>query len=733
MTQQVKISALPAANALADGDIAPVVQAVGVGAETRRMTLSALRTHVQADRPLHVRDFGAVGDGTTDDTAAVQAAIDAASALGGGIVQFGPRRYRIGPAGLDLRAQVTLQGSRHPGAQRASANYAGARFALLLDPAGGIRVRRNGGISGLALIRQGLSTVTTLRQALDQVAAFAGTAIRVGDTSGNTGTDARLERLLILGFDTAIEVVLSQRVSISDIAADCRNGIVLRESYDVSRVRDVHLWPFVTGNLGGISIATFTVAGVANAGGQVRITTTGAHGLLAGDTVFVTDVGGVPGANGRFAVAVPAPDQLDLAGSVFSGAWTSGGRVAVWANRRTGTGFRVDSCDAVELRGCFAYGYQTGFRIEGSSMATQLAGCGYDDRADIRDETTIGLSIGGSCFRTKWVGGYFFSTGTSILADSANGGQNQHHILGAQISGGHVRAIDMRRGGLVVEGCDFTGGVTGTGRVWLADTAGSLALLGCDIRQIVFEGQSAAALSRLILAGNRSATTGAPATLAGGSVDIRTTDPDSPGGLSTRVEIANDGAVGLRRRAGGLGARLALRDPADAEAFAVSVQTGATILQTGAGGSLAERLRIATDGTITLSGPLLLPGDPTAALMAATRGYVDAQFTDRRIARLSVTTATALTHAAHNARLVIVRPGGSLSAAWADTGDGFSCLVLNLSGADLPITLSGFSPNAVQNPDGHTKVRAGGLAGLLAVTPDGGTTRLLHLSGAGAA
>ncbi|MFN7001109.1 MAG: hypothetical protein ACK4ST_13940, partial [Elioraea tepidiphila] len=369
----------------------------------------------------------------------------------------------------------------------------------------------------------------------------------------------------------------------------------------------------------------------------------------------------------------------------------------------------------------------------GSSMATQLAGCGYDDRADIRDASTVGLSIGGSCFRTKWVGGYFFSTGTSILADSANVGQNQHHIVGAQISGGHVRAIEMRRGGLVVEGCDFTGGVTGTGRVWLADTAGSLALLGCDIRPLVFEGQSAAALSRLILAGNRSATTGAPATLAGGTVDIRTTDPDSANGLSTRVEIANDGAVGLRRRAGGLGARLALRDPADAEAFAVLVQTGATILQSGAGGSLAERLRIATDGTITLSGPLLLPGDPTGALEAATRGYVDAQFTDRRIARLAVTAPTALTHAAHNARLVIVRPGGSLSADWADTGDGFSCLVLNLSGADLPVTLSGFSPNAVQNPDGHTKVRAGGLAGLLAVTPDGGTTRLMHLSGAGAA
>jgi hypothetical protein len=734
MTQQIKISALPAANSLSDSDLAPVVQGSGGNAETRRMTLSVLRGHLQMDRPLHVRDFGAVGDGTADDTAAVQAAIDAAFALGGGVVQLGPRRYRIGAAGLELRANVTLQGAPHVGGQRASANYSATRFALLLDPAGGIRMRRNAGLVGVALLRQGLGTVTTLREAITEVAAFAGTAVTIGDSSGNTGSDARVERAVILGFDTAIEAIQSQRVSISDIAADCTNGIVLRQSYDVSRVRDVHLWPFVTGNLAGISIATFTVTGVANAGGQVRVTTSTPHGLVAGDIVYVTDVGGVAAANGKWTVAVPSATELDLVGSAFSGTYTSGGRVAVWANRRNGTGFRVDSCDAAELRGCFTYGHQTGFRIEGSSMATQLVTCGYDDRADIRDTSTVALSIGGTSYRTKWVGGYMFSTGTSVVADSAEGGGQNHHIIaGAQISGGHVRAVEMRRGGLTITGCDFTGGLTGTARVWIADTAGTLTILGTDTRTLVYEGQSAAALSRIVLGQNRVATTGGTHVLAGGSFELRTTDPGSASGLTTRVEIANDGATLFRRRSASLGARISLADPANAVTFALGTQTGATVFETGTGGSTTERLRIATDGTITLSAPLVLAGDPTAALQAATRGYVDAQFTDRRIARLAITAATALTHAAHNARLVIVRPGGSLSVAWADTGDGFSCLVLNLSGADLPITLSGFSPNSVQNPDGHTKVRANGLASLLVITPDAGTTRILHLAGAGAA
>ena len=46
--------------------------------------------------------------------------------------------------------------------------------------------------------------------------------------------------------------------------------------------------------------------------------------------------------------------------------------------------------------------------------------------------------------------------------------------------------------------------------------------------------------------------------------------------------------------------------------------------------------------------------------------------------------------------------------------------------------MSGFSGTTPTNPDGHTRIRAGGLATLLAFSPDGGTTRLLLLSGAGA-
>ena len=56
-----------------------------------------------------VKDFGAVGDGTTDDTAAIQAAIDVVSSSGGSV--FVPAGvYRVSQ--IVLRSYVTLQGAR---------------------------------------------------------------------------------------------------------------------------------------------------------------------------------------------------------------------------------------------------------------------------------------------------------------------------------------------------------------------------------------------------------------------------------------------------------------------------------------------------------------------------------------------------------------------------------------------------------------------------------------------
>ena len=64
----------------------------------------------QADAGIaSVKDYGAVGNGTADDTAAIQAAIDAVSAAGGGTLLFPEGTYIA--AGLTIAASVYLQGS----------------------------------------------------------------------------------------------------------------------------------------------------------------------------------------------------------------------------------------------------------------------------------------------------------------------------------------------------------------------------------------------------------------------------------------------------------------------------------------------------------------------------------------------------------------------------------------------------------------------------------------------
>src|SRR4051794_1305137 len=57
----------------------------------------------------NVRDVGAVGDGKTDDTAAIQRAIDAAHQDGGGQV-FLPAGHSLIRTHLNVKRNVTLKG-----------------------------------------------------------------------------------------------------------------------------------------------------------------------------------------------------------------------------------------------------------------------------------------------------------------------------------------------------------------------------------------------------------------------------------------------------------------------------------------------------------------------------------------------------------------------------------------------------------------------------------------------
>jgi hypothetical protein len=779
-----RISDLPAASALAAADLAPVVQGSGAAAETRRATFAQITAGIFAERMFHVRDYGAIGNGVADDVAAIQAAIDAANAAGGGIVRLGPRRYRVAAAELVVKENVCLEGPVFPGGQRPSGDYRSLPGTILLDSTRTLRVLRGATLRRVAVIRDGLGAPpTTVRAAINLRAAMAGTAITIGDGSG-THHDVLVEDVLVLGFDLALRADNSQRFNLRRMRGDNRNGIFLSRTYDITRIHDVHFWPFLTGNLSGVTLAQFNIAGVANNGsGLVRITTAMAHGLVTGDLVNVTGVNGVPNANSRRTATVVDATRLDLQGSSFSGSWTGGGTLRIWNNRRLGTAFRIETSDVAEFVNCFCYGYDLGFDLGDGAQSIQLNNCSVDDLLSLKDPLTVGTWIRGSAFRTKWLGGFISSMATAVRVASTAPNQGDNQFVGVMVGGdGAARTVEVLDGGLTLVACDLP-----AASVYLASAGDSLSVVASDTRSATFQGQTPADVSRIVLVANRTQALGstpdqgtvlfrrsetlgaelgfenqdaaisyavgigtgplAPLEIGGlagvnpnGGVVMganaamtapmtltlrRASDTPANGDALGQVVFAGNNAGGSQTtfaRAGGV-----------SETVASGSEAGAFVIETRNGATLTERLRVGATGTVTLQGPLVLPGDPTASAQAASKGYVDAQFTARRLPVAAASSATALTLAAHNARLVSANPGTTLSIDWAATGDGFSCLIANRTGADLAIAMTGFTGTTPTNPDGLTKLRNGGLATLLAFSPDGGTTRLLLLAGAAAA
>lgn len=98
-------AAAEAASAPADDQIAALID------DDASATRAQLEEHFQAAVFFDVRSYGAVGDGSADDTAAIQAAITAAFTAGGGTVRVPTGRYRV--TSLTLLRGVALQGDSY--------------------------------------------------------------------------------------------------------------------------------------------------------------------------------------------------------------------------------------------------------------------------------------------------------------------------------------------------------------------------------------------------------------------------------------------------------------------------------------------------------------------------------------------------------------------------------------------------------------------------------------------
>lgn len=255
----IKISALPVATLpLSGNEVLPVVQSgntVQVAAKnvyagssgSAQMgfiasgTGAAART-VQAKLRdvVSVKDFGAVGDGSTDDTVAVQAAITAAGATGGGFkVYFPAGTYKLSSA-LNVTSAVQLAGAGVSPYNAALGTRGGGTWLYFNHTGKGINIAGAAVLSGVELTDFG-----TYR---NQPAPAPGWTPNAHDYDIYIdNADVLINDLMLLNPTKGVYLTNGNygRLEINTLRGQAFQTMVrVYTSYDVVKINNLHQWPF---------------------------------------------------------------------------------------------------------------------------------------------------------------------------------------------------------------------------------------------------------------------------------------------------------------------------------------------------------------------------------------------------------------------------------------------------------------------------------------------------------
>ena len=185
-------------------------------------------------------DWAAVADGTTDNTAAIQKALDAAGKAGGGVVEVPAGRYRVNGT-LSVPAGVTLQGTYRvpPTPHNKTEKPDGT------DPAGLRRPRlakgrRSSVLRAATPPSPGWSSSIPNGSRRDVPPVPYPPCVESHDTE-NVG----VTECCFLNPYEAIKLVRAARHLVRNVTGyPSKRGIFVDECYDIGHIENIHFWPF---------------------------------------------------------------------------------------------------------------------------------------------------------------------------------------------------------------------------------------------------------------------------------------------------------------------------------------------------------------------------------------------------------------------------------------------------------------------------------------------------------
>lgn len=406
---------------------------------------------------VHVSDYGAKGDGVTDDTAAFQAAANWLSSKGGGTLSYGGQHY-LG-TNLNLPRNVSLVGPEgfsnpgNPAYSYRTGTWAALQAApkLILSSSVTINLLGNQVLRGCLITRSGLALTGT-----DSPTNYAGTAVTATTTDG-----ILLDACTILGFTQAFYSNGSAAIICNACYVDCTNGFLFTQGFDVIRCLNCHCYNFLQSDVGT------TPADTQRNGYAYRFT-----GL--------TD-GGVAGPScvGCFAYGYRWGFYSDAAGSdTYIDCWADGpttsSGVPLWADS---IGFAFlstqDANAEPQMIGCRASAQNNGIYI----------GPGMYGVSIIDGYTTWSCNIGirvaspGVVISNSAIRGYFDDGVQFVDANSANGSTiSDTRFYARQVVTPLPSEIDFGTGEPVLKNVGYVGGELGvynTGVYTLTWTSGA--------------------------------------------------------------------------------------------------------------------------------------------------------------------------------------------------------------------------------------------------------------------